>query len=118
VNIKSLETSTNTIYEVDLTEKAIPYTDPKFQEKIILIERKSTTNSLLFHAANYLKNNYNQRQKMNDVIKIITISLLTFILLVLLCSIMFGIFICIRLILFGSVDRVGMWSTLVEESAV
>lgn len=82
------------------------------------MENEPTPNSSLIQAFRSFKNAYNQRRKANYIVQIIIIGSLTFISLVFLSLLMLAIFICIRLIILRSVERVGMWRTLVEETTV
>ncbi|CAF1028068.1 unnamed protein product [Rotaria sordida] len=97
---------------------AIPYADQNIGDKINVIEKQLTANSQLSRIFHYMNNNYDQKQEINDIIKIIFISILTLISLILFSSIIFGTFICIRWILFPSIEPVGVWKTLLEESNV
>jgi len=65
-----------------------------------------------------LYNNNEQQQKIDEIIKIIFITMLMLIALFLLGSITFGITVCIRLISSPPKETVGIWKVLAEESKV
>ncbi|CAF3324674.1 unnamed protein product [Rotaria sp. Silwood1] len=117
-NTKPLKTTTGTKFKIDLSQKSIPCNDPKVGNKISVIEKKSNANSQLSQIFHHLNDSYDPQQEINDIIKIIFISILTFISLILFSSIIFGALICIRLILFSPREPVGVWKTLIEESSV
>jgi lipopolysaccharide/colanic/teichoic acid biosynthesis glycosyltransferase len=92
-------------------------TDSKIEDKINIIEKISTTDSPLSRAMHRFYHNYDQEQ-INEMIKIIFITILSLIGLILFSSILFGIAICIRLISFSPIETVGTWNILPEESKV
>ncbi|CAF3969451.1 unnamed protein product, partial [Rotaria sp. Silwood2] len=117
-NNKPLKTNTDTKFKIDVTQKQLSCVGTKIKDTISVIEKKSTANSQLSRIFHHLSNDYDQQQEIDDIIKIIVISILTLTSLILFSSIIFGISICIRLILFPSTKPIGAWKTLIEESNV
>lgn len=81
----------------------------------INLAEKNSPSSRLFHRFNY--HNYNQTQ-LDEFIKTILVIFLILISLVLLASSLCGMIVCLRFYMNSSVETVGTWKVLPEESKV
>lgn len=68
---------------------------------------------------NHFRNAYDQQQEeMDEVLKMIFISILILVGLIMIASTIFGIIVCIRTFSSPPVETVGPWKILTEESKV
>jgi lipopolysaccharide/colanic/teichoic acid biosynthesis glycosyltransferase len=82
------------------------------------MEKVSVMNSQLSRIMHRFNNNYDQQQQIDSMIKMIFIIIFALVGLILLGSVMFGIAVCIRLMLSAPLETVGKWKILNEESKV
>ncbi|CAF4362099.1 unnamed protein product, partial [Adineta steineri] len=97
---------------------SISYSDLHNDEKNNVIEDLSTINSPFTRIFHRLNNKVDHQQQLTEIIQIVFITVMTLIGLILLGSIIFGITVCIRMIISRNVDNVGTWKILTEESKV
>ncbi|CAF1497093.1 unnamed protein product [Adineta steineri] len=102
----------------DFVPKSISFNDLHNNEKNNVIEDLSTINSPFTRIFHRLNNKVDHQQQLTEIIQIVFITVMTLIGLILLGSIIFGITVCIRMIISRSVDNVGTWKILTEESKV
>ncbi|CAF1537500.1 unnamed protein product, partial [Adineta steineri] len=102
----------------DFVPKSISFNDLHNNEKNNVIEDLSTINSPFTRIFHRLNNKVDHQQQLTEIIQIVFITVMTLIGLILLGSIIFGITVCIRMIISRNVDNVGTWKILTEESKV